>query len=148
MARTRSQMRLVQVLGGLALALMILGTTIGSVQALTMCQVCHANSYTRAYNGECKGKTGQQLFACLGNAYWRDCAKHCGPNSPEAPAFVTCAGFTPTGCENQALGICSNETLAQNCNESNPGHTCQDTQVLPQEGEVLPSHCYVTCTCR
>lgn len=129
-------------LGGFALALMILATMINGVQAITVCEQCWNSAWAVGTAGPCANK-GQETMACLNNFANAKCSGVC-PGTTEA-STVTCAGDFGDVCENNATGICTNLTWGQNC-EANTTKICKDTQV--PNSEAFPSICHVTCLCR
>ncbi len=155
--------QLTPVAGGIALALVLIGSAVAHAD-YTTCQQCrdywsyyYAN--TTVANGGCKDfvSTSQSnnKGKCINDKVDAQCKATCDAN-PIPVQTTTCAGEdgvkdacrTQTGTSgDDASGPCNQNCWGATCNSSDSTKRCILKQVNQTSTKVLLSPCYVNCDC-
>ena len=158
MALVRSPNRAVPVLGGVALALIVLATMIGNVQAQqggqSVCDRCISIAWAQAnrWPNPCAADNTQTRHACINQYVTKRCwdTGIC-PNTNPAPGSVaSCAGFPQPmdgqfDCPNGNTGVCNTECSGLNCDAADTSKTCKERQTTTG---TVGGDCSITCECK
>ena len=158
MALVRSPNRAVPVLGGVALALMVLATMIGNVQAQqggqSVCDRCISIAWSQAnrWPNPCAADNTQTRHACI-NQYVKKRCWDTGicPNTNPAPGSVaSCAGFPQPmygeiPCPEGITGLCNTECFGLNCSTTDTSKRCQETI---RDTFTVGGDCRIDCGCK
>lgn len=155
--------RLTAGLGGMALALLLVGMVVQQARAGSECYSCEALAQQQAKDGVCKQYEGGPHYIWQGCIYG-EMQKKCwqGDNPPcpgESSGGTNCSSFYcrsagiefgVCGNDMQAGDICSNECINQSCGSWPYSGNCATVPAdeLSSGGyPVSPTNCAVKCGC-
>ncbi len=162
-------------LGGMAIALLLVGLVVQGARAATVCENCEAWADQQAlFACDQKGisRTGGECTGMRQGYRLKECYQSKDGNPPICPDGGQRTGIVSCGSSDCAMiwnyecspkmkakgggSTCNNDcwgrpcgTPIQNGNSGGIPGTCKDKQVGPETGDINPqaSVCYVTCGC-